>query len=218
MACWDIAIKGTVKKDRVRKLAADLEEVESNILQYAPPSIDLNYLRRNRIRIYKFERAEEGNEYFIVNGRRRYICLNASVLKRNYWAALQFLIHGLAHSFCFLRDETGEEAFCEWVGYSVIRKFACERGKKFARRIIKSIMRLSSPAYRAFYRAAKRLENKEPSYLIKLNNKAKNRKIKKAVEKRIISRALKTKRHRNLAELDNIIPELEKGFRKIKIS
>ena len=213
---WDIAIKGSVDRGRVRQLAADLEALRADVLDFEPLSVDSRYLKRNKIRIFPFPRSEEGNEYFIKKGRKRYICLNASVLKKRYWAALQFLIHGLAHSFCHLRDEIGEEAFCEWVGYSVVEEHAKKKGENFARKIIKSIMKLSSPAYKSLYRAAKKLEEKEPYYLVKLNNKAKNRKIKKSVEKRIISRALKTKKHRNLDELDSHIPELEKGFRKIK--
>ena len=214
---WDVAIKGVVDRNKVRQLVTDLDQLKRDILKFAPPSIDLPYLKRNRIRIFPFPRSEEGNEYFIKKGRLRYVCLNAAVLQKRHWAALQFLIHGLAHSFCFLRDEIAEEAFCEWVGYSVVEEYAKRRSENFARKIIKSIMKLSSPAYKALYRAAKKLTERQPDYLIKLNNKAKNRKIKKAVERRIISRALKTKRHRNLEELDTSIPELEKGFRKIKI-
>lgn len=213
---WNIAVKGSGSTSRARQLASDLEALRLNILDFAPLNVDSAYLKRNRIRIFEFPRSEEGNEYFIKKGRKRYICLNAAVLKKRYWAALQFLLHGIAHSFCHLRDEIGEEAFCEWVAYSIVKDYAEKKGENFARRIIKSIMRLSSPAYKAFYRAAKRLEEKNPDYLIHLNNKAKNRKIRKSIEKRIISRALKTKHHRNLRELDSKIPELEKGFRKLK--
>ena len=213
---WDIKVRRIEDKARARQLAADLEVLKGSILDFAPLSIDSRYLKRTRIRVFPFPRSEEGNEYYIVKGRKRYVCLNANVLKRQYWAALQFLIHGLAHSFCHLRDEIGEEAFCEWVSYSVIKEFAEQKGEKFARMVLKSIMRLSSPAYRSFYRAAKRLDERNPDYLVCLNNRARNRKIRKSTEKQIISRALKTKRHRNLSELDSSIPELEKGFRKLK--
>jgi len=213
---WDIAVKGSGSAYRARQLIADLEALKADILDFAPLNVDSRYLKRNRIRIFPFKRSEEGNEYFIKKGRKRYICLNASVLKKRYWAALQFLVHGIAHSFCHLRDEIGEEAFCEWVAYSIVKDYAEKKGQDFAHRILKSIMRVSSPAYKAFYRAAKRLESKDPNYLICLNNKAKHRKIRKSREKQIISRALKTKRHRDLEELDSKIPELEKGFRKLK--
>jgi len=215
---WNIKVssRGIDDIGRTRQLAADLEALKGLILDFAPLSVDSRYLKRNRIRIFPFSKSEEGNEYYIVKGRKRYVCLNANVLKRQYWAALQFLLHGITHSFCHLRDEIGEEAFCEWVSYSVIKEFAEERGEKFARMVLKSIMRLSSPAYRSFYRAAKRLDERNPDYLVCLNNRAKNRKIRKSIEKQIISRALKTKRHRNLTELDKSIPELEKGFKKIK--
>lgn len=215
---WDIKFKSgsSGSRSKVKQLACDLEAMRGSILQFAPQDVDSRYLKRNRIRIFSFKRAEEGNEYFIKKGRKRYVCLNANILKRNYWAALQFLVHGLAHSFCHLRDEVGEEAFCEWVGYSVIKEHAEMRGEKFSRMILKSIMRQSSPAYKSFYRAAKKIEEKNPDYLVCLNNKARHRKIRKSVEKQIISRALKTKRHRQLGELDDSIPELEKGFRKLR--
>ena len=212
---WDIKIKGCQDNGRARQIYADLEAVQSSILELAPNNVDSAKLKRNHIRIYPFSKSEPGNEYFIINGRKGYVCLNANILKRRYWAALQFLIHGLAHSFCYLRDEIGEEAFCEWAAYSVIKKLAEQRGEKFCRRILKSIMSLSSQDYRAFYRAAKHLEARNPGCMIKLNNRAKHRKIRKSIEKQIISRALKTKRHKKLDELDYSIPELEKGFRKI---
>lgn len=213
---WNIAVKGSGSTSRARQLAADLEALKGSILDFAPLNVDSRYLKRTKIRIFPFSRSEEGNEYFIKKGRKRYVCLNANILKKKYWAALQFLIHGIAHSFCHLRDDIGEEAFCEWVAYSVVKNRAQKKGENFSRRILKSIMRLSSPAYKAFYRAAKRLEEKDPNYLIALNNRAKHRKIRKSMEKRIISRALKTKRHRNLKELDASIPKLEKGFRKVR--
>lgn len=212
---WDIKAKGLEDLDRARTLATDLKAAENLILEFVPPKTDKRKLKRCRVRIYPFSRRESANELFLVQDRHKYVCLNSSLLKKRYWAALQHLIHGLAHSFCHLRDGIAEEVFCEWVGYSVVEQLAKDKGEQFARRVLKSVMASSHPSYRIYYRAARRLNDKESGRIIKLNNKAKKRRISKKKEKKIISRALKARRV-GFEELEDYKVELEKGFRKVR--
>jgi len=200
--------------ERVKQLKHDLIELKKNILSYAPSNFDSGKLNRLRIRIFKFSRKEDCNEFFIINGNRKYVCLNTSLLNRRYYDSLLYTLHGIAHSFCHLKDDVAEEAFCEFVSYSILKKFIKNKGKRFSRRVIRSIMNNSPKDYNIFYRAAKKLEKKRDGTMLKLNSNAKNRKISKKKEKRIFYKLVKLKK---VGEDDfpEEIPELEKGFREI---
>lgn len=74
-------------------------------------------------------------------------------------------------------------------------------------------MRASNKDYNVYFRAAKRISERDPEKLLKLNTKYKNRKISQRHVKKIFYKLVKRK-HIDLDD-DEKIPELEKGFRKI---
>ncbi len=208
----DIAIKNT-DIALARRLKDDLGVVGKLLLNYTPSDFSSRKLKKLRIRIFKFPKNEDCNEFFFTYGKKKYVCVNACLLSRRYYTAFQHVLHGMAHSFCHLKDSIGEEVFAEYVSYSAILEHLENRGKKFVRRIIKSIMKASTKEYNIFFRIARRLEKKERGYLLKLNSKAKNRKISKKKQTLMFSRYTKSRNLNN--ESDSTIYELEKGFRKI---
>lgn len=209
----NIAIKDTDVL-LAKKLKSDLELVKEILFRYAPSDFSSRKFKNLRIRIFKFPKSEDCNEYFFTYGKRKYVCLNACLLSRRYYAAFQHLLHGISHAFCYLRDEIGEEVFAEYVSYSVIISHLRNRSKKLTRRIIRSIMRSSTREYNNFFRIARRLNKKEEDYLLKLNSKAKNRRISKKKQTLMFSRYTKLRQSHNDNE-EVRVPELEKGFKKI---
>ena len=198
----------------VKNLRDDLLEVRKSIIDYSPPDFNKGKLDRIRIRIFKFPRNETCNEFFIVVGNKKYVCLNSSLLKRRYYTGFQHLLHGISHHFSHFRSEISNEVFCEFVSYSILRKILRKKGKKFERRIVRSIMNVSPKDYNSYYRIAKKLNRKENEFLTRLNEKVKNRRISRVKEKTMFTRLLK----RKVKKYDYVIkklPELEKGFRKV---
>ena len=150
---------------------------------------------------------------YVIQKNKKYLCLNSCLLSRRYYSALQYILHGMAHSFCFLRHDISEEVFCEYVAYSVLNEFLKEKGEKFKRRIIKSVMKVSTKEYNNLFRAARKLEKRKKGFLKKLNSRAKSRKLSKRKEKLVFSRLLKMRR---IDEKDAFRTlELEKGFKKV---
>lgn len=209
----DIRIKGSINTERVKTLKEDLQALKKSILDYTYRNFDPRKLNRIRVRIFQFPKKEKCNEYFISIRRKKYVCLNAALLRKRYFASLQYVLHGIAHSFCYLRDEIAQEAFCEWVSYSILKNFLLKRGEKFTQRILRSVMRVSSKEYNVYFRAARKLSKKDPERLLKLNLKAKNRKISKQKERRVFHKLLKYKKIEDCS--DSSIPELEKGFKSV---
>ncbi len=198
----------------VRNLKNDLSELRESILEYSPSDFNKGKLDRIRVRVFKFPNNETCNEFFMVVGNRKYVCVNSSLLKRRYYAGLQHTLHGIVHHFSYFRDDTADEIFSEFVSYSILEEFIKKKGEKFKRRIIRSVMKASPKDYNSYYRVGRKLDEREEGALIKLNKKAKNRKISKRREKKIFSRLLKTRIH----QYDYVVkklPELEKGFRKV---
>jgi len=208
-----ISIKNT-DINRAKKLKKDLISVKRYILNFAPKNYSLNHLNSLRIRIFPFSRKENCDEYFIIQKQKKYVCLNSRLLSRRYYSAFQYLLHGIAHSFCFLRNDISEEVFCEYVSNSILREFLNDTGKKFTRRIIKSVMNNSEREYNNYLRAARKLEERKKDAMKKLNSRAKNRKLSKRREKMVFSRLLKMRRIKE-KDSDFKTPGLEKGFRKI---
>jgi len=197
-----------------RRLKKDLVSVESHLLDCSPSNFSRQKLGRIRIRIFKFPRNEECNEFFLLHRNKRYVCLNSSLLTRRYYTGLQHTLHGIAHHFSQFRDEIGDEVFCEFISYSILNKLLEKRGRKFQNRIIRSVMRSSPRDYNIYYRIGRKLNEKNEGFLIKLNNMVKNRKISTKKEKKLFSRVLKTKiKGQNFSIKD--VPELERGFRKV---
>jgi len=213
MSFPQIAIKNTDIK-RAKKLKTDLSLLKKSVLNFAPRNYTPRRLDTLRIRIFLFPRKENCHEFYVTQKNRKYVCLNSCLLSNRYYSALQYALHGIAHSFCFLRHDISEEVFCEYVSYSILNEFLKNKGEKFKRRIIKSVMKVSSKEYNNYFRAAKKIEKKKKCFLKKLNSKAKSRKLSKKKEKKVFSRLLKMRR------IDDNDPtngsfELEKGFRKV---
>ncbi len=209
----DIKFHGPGPQHDVNKLADDLNQLLPEINNFTPGYFDPRKLNTLRVRIFPFPKKENCNEFFLTHGKKKYVCLNSNLLKRRYFAGLQYLLHGVAHSFCFLKDEIAEEAFCEFVSYKVLEKLLQPKGEKFKRRIIRSVMRSSNKDYNIYFRAAKRISERDPEKLLKLNTKSKNRKISQKRVKKIFYKLVKRKHIET--EKDEKIPELEKGFRKV---
>jgi len=205
----DIKIKDT-DIFLARKLKKDLKWLKSSIMEFSPPDFNIGKLNRLRIRIFKFPKSENCSEFFFIHQNKKYVCLNSSLLHKRYYTGLQYLIHGIAHSFSHFKEEIADEVFCEFVSYSVLKRFLEVKGEKYSRRILKSVMNQSSKQHNSLYRVGRRLEKIEANHLLKLNSRIKNNGI---PEKNILSRLLKSKK---TMEKDNFekIPELEKGFRK----
>lgn len=198
----------------VRNLKNDLSKLRESILEYSPSDFNKGKLDRIRIRVFEFPRNESCNEFFVVVGNKKYVCVNSNLLKRRYFAGLQHTLHGIVHHFSHFRNDIGDEVFCEFVSYSVLEEFIKKKGEKFKRRIIRSTMKASPKDYNSYYRVGRKLDEREEDLLLKLNSKAKNRKISKKKEKKIFSKLLKMKIN-NYGEVIKKLPELEKGFRKI---
>jgi len=199
---------------RSKQLKKDLLGLKKPILDFIPKNYNPRRLNNLRIRVFPFPRKENCNEYFFTRNRKKYICLNARLLPRNYYASLQYALHGIAHSFCFLNNDISEEVFCEFVSYSILREFLKEKGEKFSRRIIKSVMNASPREYNVYFRAGRKLDEKKKNMLLKMNSKAKNRKLSRKKEKLVFSRLLKLKKINEDDSFDDV-PELEKGFKKV---
>jgi len=197
---------------RAKQLKNDLFTVKRSILNFAPRNYNLHRLNGLRVRIFPFTKEENCNEYFIINRRKKYVCLNARLLSRRYYAALQYVLHGIAHSFCYLRGGISEEVFCEFVSYSILKEFLEKKGGNFARRIIKSVMKVSSKDYNTYFRAGRKLDGRKKDILLKLNSKAKSKKLSRKKEKQMFSKLLKFKK---IDDSPDDAPELEKGFRRI---
>ena len=198
----------------VRNLKEDLLGVRKSILDYSPPDFNKGKLDRIRIRVFKFSRKETCNEFFIIIGNKKYVCLNSSLLRRRYYTGLQHTLHGITHHFSHFRSEIASEVFCEFVSYSTLKQLLKKKGKKFQRRIIRSIMKSSPKDYNSYYRIGRKLDGKDKGFLLKLNEKVRSRRVSKKREKEMFTRLLK----RKIKKYDYIIkemPELEKGFRKI---
>jgi hypothetical protein len=74
-------------------------------------------------------------------------------------------------------------------------------------------MNASPREYNVYFRAGRKLDKKKKNILLKLNSKAKSRKLSKKKEKLVFSRLLKLKKISEDSFDD--APELEKGFRKV---
>ncbi|MBD3156009.1 MAG: hypothetical protein GF368_05145 [Candidatus Aenigmarchaeota archaeon] len=196
----------------IKKLKLDLITLKESILGYSPSDFNKGKLDRIRIRVFKFSRKETCNEFFIISGNKKYVCLNASFLKRRYYAALQHLLHGISHRFSHFRDEIADEIFCEFVSYSLLDELLEKRGKEFRGRILKSIERESPKEYNYYYKMARKLNKMEDRVLLRMNNKIKNRKISKKNEKMFFKKFLK--KNTNVSEeLVEDLPELERDFK-----
>ena len=200
--------------NRANRLKTDLSLLKETIHNFVPKNYSTKRLNTLRIRIFPFPRKENCNEFYILQKNKKYLCLNSYLLSRRYYSALQYILHGIAHSFCFLRHDISEEVFCEYVSYTILNEFLKDKGEKFRRRIIRSIMKISGRDYNNYYRAARKLDKRNKDFLKKLNSKAKNKKLSKRKEKRVFSRLLKMRRIDDNDLADNSI-ELEKGFRKL---
>ena len=198
-----------------RKLRSDLSKLGSDILTYAPSNFDAKKLDRTRIRIFKFPRNENCGEMFILTGRKRYVCINSSLINRKYYKSLEYALHGIAHSFCHLDDGAADEAFCEFVAYSIFTRFLNKKGMKRSKRITRKVMKDSTSEYNQYFIAAKKLEKTETGIMMKLNTQAKNRKISKIDQRKMFYKLLKFKKIKE-DDCSNDIPELEKGFSKLR--
>lgn len=209
----EIKIKD-VDVTRPKQLKKDLLSLKEPLLDFTPKNYNTQRLNTVRIRVFPFPRKESCNEYFFTKKNKKYICLDARLMSRNYYAALQYALHGIAHSFCFLKNDISEEVFCEFVSYSILREFLKKKGERFSRRIIKSVMNASPREYNVYFRTGRKLDEKKKRILLKLNSKAKNKKLSKKKEKLVFSRLLKLKKI-NEEDSFNNAPELEKGFKKV---
>jgi len=213
MSFPQMSIKNT-DINRANRLKTDLSLLKETIHNFVPKNYSTKRLNTLRIRIFPFPRKENCNEFYILQKNKKYLCLNSYLLSRRYYSALQYILHGIAHSFCFLRHDISEEVFCEYVSYTILNEFLKDKGEKFRRRIIRSIMKISGRDYNNYYRAARKLDKRNKDFLKKLNSKAKNKKLSKRKEKRVFSRLLKMRRIDDNDLTDNSL-ELEKGFRKL---
>lgn len=202
-----------VQVSRPKQLKKDLLVLKNSILDFAPKNYTVHRLNGLRIRIFPFPKEENCNEYFFIKNRKKYVCLNSKLLSRNYYASLQYLLHGIAHSFCHLREDISEEVFCEYVSYSILQEFLKKKGENFRRRIVKSIMNASPREYNTYFRVGRKLVKNEKKLLLKLNSRAKNRKLSKKREKLVFSRLLKLKKLDDNDDSYDEAPELEKGFK-----
>jgi hypothetical protein len=208
-----VSIKNT-DLNNAKRLKNDLLFLNESIVDFIPRNYSINSLNTLRIRIFPFSRGENCNEFYVIQKNRRYVCLNSRLLSKRYYSALQYILHGIAHSFCFLRHDISEEVFCEYVSYSIMNEFLNKKGEKFKRRIIKSIMKVSPKDYNNYYRVARKIDEKREGFLKKLNSKAKNKRLSRRKEKTVFSRLLKLRRIDDNDSRDNSI-ELEEEFRKI---
>jgi len=207
-----IKSKDVVDLNRVKRLKKDLRTLKNDILYYAPPDFNSGKINRLRIRIFKFSRKERCNEFFTIDGNKKYVCINSSLLNKRYHAALLYTLHGISHSFSHFKDEIAEEAFCEYVCYSILKEFLKNKGKKFRRRTIRYLMKRSPKEYNKYYRAARKLDEKNEGIMLRMNNQSKNRKISKKKQRKIFYKLTKLSRIED-DPLDT--PELEARFRKV---
>jgi len=112
-----------------------------------------------------------------------------------------------------LKDEIGEEAFCEYVSYSILKEFLKNKSKRFRRKIIREIMKRSPKNYNKYYRAARKLEKKREGTMLRMNSQSKNRKISKKKQRKLFYKLTRVSQIEDYDSGD--IPELERGFRKV---
>lgn len=204
--------------DRVRRLRRDLRSLKNEILLYAPSNFDADKLSRLRLRIFRLPSSEDCGELFLFTGNRRYICLNSYLVNGgSYYRSMQYLLHGIAHSFCYLQDEIAGELFCEYVSYNILQRLLERRGKKFSRMVMKWLINgnEANKEYTDYYKAAKKLERRKPGVMMRFNTWAKNRKMFRKKQRRMLYKLLKVSRYDAHVDAENF-PEMERGFRKIR--
>lgn len=74
-------------------------------------------------------------------------------------------------------------------------------------------MKKSPENYNKYYRAARKLEKKSEDTMLKMNRRAKNRKISKKEQRKLFYKLTRLSQIEDDDSSD--IPELERGFRKI---
>jgi hypothetical protein len=202
-------------KERLVRLKKDLASLKKDILKESPSSFTAKKLKSLRYRVMPFNADESAGELYIMQGRRKYVCIDTKIARKSYYGALQFALHGTAHAFSHFRDPIADEAYCEYISYKILNNHLAKKGERYRRRIMRSIMRLSSPDYNIYLRAARRIEESAPNTLRKMNNKARHRNIVKAKESRIFRKYVK---HSSTGDLAKIIVdyELEKGFKTVR--
>lgn len=201
-------------RERLLKLQNDLASLKKDILKESPSSFNAKKLRSLRYRVFQFPAKEAAGELYIAQGRRKYVCIDSAIARKSYYGALQFALHGTAHAFSHFRDPIADEAYCEYISYKILSNHLAKRGEKYRRRILRSVMKLSSGDYNTYLRAARRLEGNRPGILRKMNMKAKHRNILKAKETRMFRKYVK---HSSLygPDVDDVHYELEKGFKTV---
>ena len=60
--------KDIIDVNKPRRLKNDLKKLKKEILSYTPSDFNVGKLNRLRIRIFKFSKNENCNEFFIING------------------------------------------------------------------------------------------------------------------------------------------------------
>jgi hypothetical protein len=207
--------KGFDNDQRLFQLQKDLASMKKDLLKECPPSFTAKKLDSINYRVFAFPKTEIAGELYVTQGRKKYVCIDSKIAKRSYYSALQFALHGTVHAFSHFRDPIADEAYCEYLSYKVLSTHLAKKGEKYRRRILRSIMRLSSPDYNMYLRAARRVEESHPGLLRKLNNKARHRNIAKAKERRIFRKYVKHKSTLE-GEVITVDYELERGFRTIR--
>jgi hypothetical protein len=207
-----IKVKQVVNLENVKRLKKDLKGLRTNILNFVPSGFGNRDLNDLRIRVFKFPEKDDCDEFFTTVQNKKYVCLNSDLLNKNYFAGLQYALHGIAHSFCHLSDDVGQEIFCEVVSYDVLRELLKNKSDAFKRRVFQRIMQVSPDDYNTYYRVGRRLEKKRRGFLHRLNDKAYDERISEKDERRIFYKLIRPRTMENDKE---IIPDLEKGFKRI---
>lgn len=211
----DIKVKGNVDLDKARQLQSTLAILQPKFSSFMPKSFNPSGISKAKIRIYPFPKSEDCNEYYTVKNRIRYICLNSHLLERRYYSSLQYLLHGISHSFCFLKDDIAQEVFCEFVSYKILNEFLKSRGENLRRKIVRSVMKISPKDYNSYYRVGRKLDEKKRNFLLKLNAKAKSKKLSKRKERKIFYKLLKQVKTDDSKKQK--LPDLEKKFKAIPV-
>ncbi len=207
-----IKVKMIQDPKNVKRLKRDLKSLKTNILSFAPPYFGNRDLNSLRIRIFKFPKKDDCDEFFVILQNKRYVCLNSDLLNKNYFVGLQYALHGIAHSFCHLNDDLGQEIFCEVVSYDVLKELLKEKNETFKKQVLMNVMKASPDDYNFYYRVGKELEKRRKGFLLWLNKKAFEERVSEKDERRIFYKLI---RSRNEETEKEDIPELEKGFKRI---
>lgn len=161
--------------EKVKTLRTEFFKVYTLYEECIPRGLPRSALKDVHYRIFNFPPKEDNYEFFEIVKGSPYVCLDAHLLKRDFYRAFQYFCHGVTHSISFFEpsffkyDFAVEEMFCEVMGYKALAKMLRRNRAKEA--IIRKALHNSPSAYTRLAEIGFKLEKQEHGFLAKINER-----------------------------------------------